>query len=150
MIVEELCPKCGGVLVNEVICTYPPIPAKWCPNCHWRWEGEMEEIVRKTFVPSEEEKSIDITGGNNTITIHSDNNTVSLKSGGDYGNITLSVSDELNAPTKAVKCHICGNAIFTRPISDTTIYPDVFCNECRKRLKELLYPEPIGELITAW
>ena len=48
-IIIETCPKCGHDLVNEVICTYPPIPKKSCPSCGWSWEGEREEIVRVPF-----------------------------------------------------------------------------------------------------
>ena len=48
----ETCPKCGGVLRDEVICTYPPIPRKVCSNCGWSWEGEQEKIVRVPFSSS--------------------------------------------------------------------------------------------------
>ena len=54
MIVEETCPKCGHVLQNIVICTYPPIPEKRCNNCGWSWEGESEKVIRKPFVPPTE------------------------------------------------------------------------------------------------
>ena len=43
MIVDS-CPKCGAVLMNTVICTYPPIPCKDCPSCGWNWEGNPEPI----------------------------------------------------------------------------------------------------------
>lgn len=49
MIIIETCPKCGHDLVDLVLTTYPPIPAKQCPVCGWRWEGEREEIVRVPF-----------------------------------------------------------------------------------------------------
>lgn len=49
MIVIETCPKCGHDLLNTVICTYPPIPRKECPNCDWYWEGEREEVMRVPF-----------------------------------------------------------------------------------------------------
>lgn len=55
MIVEETCPKCGSVLQNLMICTYPPIPRKECYNCGWSWEGEPEKIVQ---VPFQEPKSV--------------------------------------------------------------------------------------------
>ena len=48
-IIIETCPKCGHDLMNEVICTYPPIPRKSCPNCGWSWEGEPEEVIRVPF-----------------------------------------------------------------------------------------------------
>lgn len=48
-IIIETCPKCGHDLMNEVICTYPPIPRKSCPSCGWSWEGEREEVVRVPF-----------------------------------------------------------------------------------------------------
>ena len=35
--------------MNEVICTYPPIPRKSCPSCGWSWEGEREEVIRVPF-----------------------------------------------------------------------------------------------------
>ena len=48
-IIIETCPKCGHDLINEIICTYPPIPRKSCPSCGWSWEGELEEVVRVPF-----------------------------------------------------------------------------------------------------
>lgn len=45
----ETCPICGGDLMNFEIATYPPIPAKQCNRCGWRWEGEREQIVRVPF-----------------------------------------------------------------------------------------------------
>ena len=48
-IIIETCPKCGHDLINEMICTYPPIPRKSCPSCGWSWEGEQEEVVRIPF-----------------------------------------------------------------------------------------------------
>ena len=48
-IIIETCPKCGHDLINEVICTYPPIPKKSCPSCGWSWEGEREEVIRLPF-----------------------------------------------------------------------------------------------------
>lgn len=52
MIIIETCPKCGGDLRDEAICTYPPIPRKVCSNCGWSWEGEQEKIVRVPFSSS--------------------------------------------------------------------------------------------------
>lgn len=48
-IIIETCPKCGHDLIDEVICTNPPIPNKGCPNCGWYWEGEPEEVIRRSF-----------------------------------------------------------------------------------------------------
>lgn len=48
-IIIETCPICGHDLMNEIICTYPPIPKKSCPNCGWYWEGEQEKVVRVPF-----------------------------------------------------------------------------------------------------
>lgn len=48
-IIIETCPKCGHDLMNEVICTYPPIPRKSCQNCGWSWEGKREEVIRVPF-----------------------------------------------------------------------------------------------------
>ena len=52
MIIVETCPECGADLVNEVLCSYPPIPAKLCPQCGWSWVGEREEIRRVPFEPN--------------------------------------------------------------------------------------------------
>ena len=48
-IIIETCPKCGHDLQSIVICTYPPIPRKECPNCGWSWEGKREEVIRVPF-----------------------------------------------------------------------------------------------------
>ena len=48
-IIIETCPKCGHDLIDEMICTYPPIPRKSCPSCSWSWEGEREEVIRVPF-----------------------------------------------------------------------------------------------------
>lgn len=48
-IIIETCPTCGHDLMDEVICTYPPIPRKSCPNCGWSWEGEQEKVIRVPF-----------------------------------------------------------------------------------------------------
>ena len=48
-IIIETCPTCGHDLMNEVICTFPPIPRKSCPNCGWSWEGEQEKVIRVPF-----------------------------------------------------------------------------------------------------
>lgn len=47
--IVETCPKCGTVLMNTVICTYPPIPCKDCPSCGWHWEGTPEPIEYRPF-----------------------------------------------------------------------------------------------------
>ena len=51
MIIIETCPKCGHDLMDEMICTNPPIPKKKCtnPKCGWFWEGQREQIVRVPF-----------------------------------------------------------------------------------------------------
>lgn len=49
MIIIETCPKCGYDLVDEMICTMPPIPQKVCYNCGWSWTGEREKIIRVPF-----------------------------------------------------------------------------------------------------
>ena len=56
-IVIETCPKCGHDLLNEVICTYPPIPKKRCIACGWSWTGKREEVIRVPF----KEESVDDT-----------------------------------------------------------------------------------------
>lgn len=55
----ETCPKCGHDLMDEVICTYPPIPRKSCLHCGWYWEGEREEIIRVPFEGNSLEMSSD-------------------------------------------------------------------------------------------
>lgn len=49
----ETCPICGGDLMTYVITTYPPIPAKKCLRCAWRWEGEPDTITRVKFNPED-------------------------------------------------------------------------------------------------
>lgn len=49
MIIIETCPECGHDLVDLVLTSYPPIPAKQCPRCGWHWVGEREEVVRVPF-----------------------------------------------------------------------------------------------------
>lgn len=49
MIIIETCPRCGHDLANFNVATYPPIPAKYCFACGWKWEGEPEELVRVPF-----------------------------------------------------------------------------------------------------
>lgn len=49
MKIVEICPKCGADIEDLMIATYPPIPAKRCTKCDWRWEGEREEVVRVPF-----------------------------------------------------------------------------------------------------
>ena len=50
MIIEYTCPKCGGDLLEEVICTYPPIYKIYCPKCGWSNE-QQEKIIQ---IPYEE------------------------------------------------------------------------------------------------
>lgn len=49
MIIIETCPRCGHDLVDSMICTYPPIPVKECPQCGWRYERTPEKVVRVPF-----------------------------------------------------------------------------------------------------
>ena len=65
MIIIETCPKCGHDLLDEVICTYPPIPRKVCWNCGWSWTGEREKIKRVPF------------GGNTNTFTEKDNTSIS-------------------------------------------------------------------------
>ena len=48
-IIIETCPECGHDLIDEMICTNPPIPRKFCPNCGWRWEGKRDEVFKIRF-----------------------------------------------------------------------------------------------------
>ena len=59
MIIVETCPKCGHDLMDEIICTDPPIPVKRCWKCGWHWEEKQrfEEVVRMPFVPPEDEEN---------------------------------------------------------------------------------------------
>lgn len=54
MIVVETCPKCGAPLLDIMLASYPPIPAKRCTNCGYYWQGEPERIA---YVPFDPEKS---------------------------------------------------------------------------------------------
>lgn len=51
MTIIETCPKCGHDLMDEIICTDPPIPKKICYHCGWTWTGSAhaEEVVRVPF-----------------------------------------------------------------------------------------------------
>lgn len=55
-----ICPQCGGDLVDYVIATYPPISAKSCPNCGWRWEDRLDEIKRVPFDPGKRMNETDL------------------------------------------------------------------------------------------
>lgn len=67
-IIIETCPICGHDLMNEVICTYPPIPRKHCPSCGWSWTGEREEIVRVPFGGNSNTATTFVGGNANTST----------------------------------------------------------------------------------
>lgn len=88
MIIIETCPICGHDLINEVICTYPPIPRKYCPNCNWFWEGEREETIRVPFEDNKHEKfDVDLkdlkdVSVNNFISSACDNCSCNPKNGG--------------------------------------------------------------------
>lgn len=49
MIIIETCPKCGHDLIDTTICTYPPRPQKYCPQCGWNWTEEPAEVMRIPF-----------------------------------------------------------------------------------------------------
>ena len=53
-IIIETCPECGHDLIDEIICTDPPIPRKYCPNCGWRWEGERDKVFKIRFSENED------------------------------------------------------------------------------------------------
>lgn len=53
-ILVETCPKCGAVLQDIVLASYPPIPQKKCFCCGWSWTGKPEKIVYKPFEPANE------------------------------------------------------------------------------------------------
>lgn len=61
MIIIETCPKCGGDLRPETICTYPPIPKRYCPSCGWSWQGEPEQVIRIPFTEENVSPVIDWT-----------------------------------------------------------------------------------------
>ena len=48
-IIVETCPQCGRDLMNETVCTYPPIPRRVCYKCGWVWEGAPEQVIRVPF-----------------------------------------------------------------------------------------------------
>lgn len=49
MMIIETCPICGNPVTDEIICTFPPIPAKRCFNCGWCWEGKPEPVKYVSF-----------------------------------------------------------------------------------------------------
>ena len=49
MIIIETCPMCGHDLIDIVLCTYPPRPYKYCPQCGWSWTDESIEVMRVPF-----------------------------------------------------------------------------------------------------
>lgn len=51
MRIVQVCPKCGADIIEEAICTDPPIPVMRCTKCDWEWEGEQEDIIRVPFHP---------------------------------------------------------------------------------------------------
>lgn len=67
MYIIETCPECGYDLVNEVICTYPPINRKVCYRCGWRWEEKQEDVKRVPFQPYTASKSACISCPNNPV-----------------------------------------------------------------------------------
>nr|DAK53411.1 MAG TPA: LysW biosynthesis protein LysW [Caudoviricetes sp.] len=54
--IEYTCPKCGKILVHEIICTYPPINVVKCLGCGWRHE-KKEPITYVPFPVDESELS---------------------------------------------------------------------------------------------
>lgn len=44
----ETCPKCGGLLLNSIIATFPPYCKKECLSCGW-FEEQREEIIYQPF-----------------------------------------------------------------------------------------------------
>lgn len=101
-IIIETCPKCGHDLLNEVICTYPPIPRKSCPSCGWSWEGEREEVIRIPF------------GGNSLIV----DDLVDICQG---TNTTPSVLNNINADNRLATTKICNNTCVDGTISAHSI-----------------------------
>lgn len=86
MIIVETCPKCGHDLLDEVICTYPPIPRKVCWNCGWSWTGEREKIKRVPF------------GGNTNTFTEKDNTSISWNgSSTDWDSIDIKTSTDWNS-----------------------------------------------------
>ena len=58
MIVEELCPKCGGTLTDLCLASYPPQYLKECFNCGWTSETKQEEIIKIPYkIPDTTDKS---------------------------------------------------------------------------------------------
>ena len=83
MIFIETCPKCGHDLLDEVICTYPPIPRKVCSNCGWSWTGKPEKITRVPF------------GGNTNTFTDKDNTSISWNgSSTDWDSIDIKTSTD--------------------------------------------------------
>lgn len=101
-IIIETCPTCGHDLMNEVICTYPPIPRKSCPNCGWSWEGEQEKVIRVPF--GKNSLIVD-----DLVDICQDTNT------------TPSVLNNINADNCLATTNICNNTCVDGTISTHSI-----------------------------
>ena len=50
---EELCPKCGGLVSETLLCCMPPIIRKYCTACDTMWikKPAVERIERVYFNP---------------------------------------------------------------------------------------------------
>lgn len=46
--IEYTCPKCGKILLHEIIDTYPPINVVECPGCGWRYK-KREPVTYMPF-----------------------------------------------------------------------------------------------------
>ena len=105
----ETCPECGHDLLDEVICTYPPIPRKYCPSCGWSWTGERDEVMRVPFGGNSYVKPEPILPTTVTLEV---NDTVSLNSTGKADSTITTKeypSTQLIDPAKVAKLYKIGD-----------------------------------------
>ena len=115
-LIIETCPKCGHDLINEIICTYPPIPRKSCPSCGWSWEGELEEVVRVPFGGCNASNGATVTtlnlngNANNKTTVENLNDYLKVRTSFDYLNDDNLMVSFVNNFEKS-PCDKCSNNV---------------------------------------
>jgi hypothetical protein len=90
--------------MNEIICTYPPIPRKVCYNCGWSWEGEQEKVIRVPFGGSANTATTFVGGNANTST------TIEVKTSNDLLNADYHNYEDLTVSAfEQSACVNCSN-----------------------------------------
>ena len=133
-IIIETCPKCGHDLMNEVICTNPPIPKKSCWNCGWHWEGEpeREEVVRvpfsgNSFYPDDKYTLIGSKYDEEIITSDHTNvlNNLATTVSNYYGN-TINATEAMEAFAKTIEEYSNKSSEGLEEYNDNLIKHDLF------------------------